>query len=80
MDDGSLHSQASPTTKGEGHELTTSPYIATGDAANATPARGGGDGTIEGVEQPKAKRRRVAVACKSCRYRKSRVWLISSFV
>ena len=70
MDDG----QASPTAKSEGHDLSTaSPHTTIGDGG--PNGRGAEKGDLDGAEggQPKAKRRRVAVACKSCRYRKSRV-------
>ena len=72
--------QGSPTAKSEGlHDLSTaSPHTTVGDggpfprAGSGAADRGEGEGTADGGA-PKAKRRRVAVACKSCRYRKSRV-------
>jgi hypothetical protein len=57
-------SAASPTAKSE----LPSPQTTFGDGERGEQEdEGGANG------QPKAKRRRVAVACKSCRYRKSRV-------
>lgn len=71
MDDG----QPSPTAKSEVHDLSTaSPHTTIGDGSSNS--RGGDKGDIDGEGQPKAKRRRVAVACKSCRYRKSRVCVV----
>lgn len=72
MDDG----QASPTAKSEAHDLSTaSPHTTVGDGGPNGRNGGAEKGDADGAEggQPKAKRRRVAVACKSCRYRKSRV-------